>query len=350
MKKFLPIVIVIIAAVAVLFILFRNKEKIGESTKLSLARVEVRPVRAIRVGPLKEVFLDTYYGQLAASSELMLMASTQGMVTNVAVEKGQSVRQGQVIASVENKLLREQLDVSKSAYEKLKKDMERYRVMLENDAITRQQFETLELNYKGAEAKYAAALKQFNDTQITSPINGVVNQLFVKKGGMIGPGVPVCEIVNPGNLIIRLKLSQQESARLNEAHTIKVLINDHDSVNTRIGFRSVKPDYSGLYEVDLIPERELVNYTAGTSVRIISESTPSASDIYLPQKTLLGYGGTQLYVYTAENGRAVRRNVETGSTMGDYIKITSGLTVGDSVITDGNTIVADGDKISVKPG
>ncbi len=349
MKKVLPALIGILLIIAVIYILFRNKKAIDASTELALARVEVRPVRAVQAGPLDRTFTYSYAGELVASNELMLTAATQGQVSGVAVVKGQPVKKGQVLATVEDDLLREQLEVSRTAFEKLERDLERYSVMLENDAITGQQFETLELNYKAAEAKYMAAQKQYSDTRIKSPIDGVINQLFIKQGSMVGPGVPVCEIVNAENLHLRLRLSQSEAERLSGAENLVVVTNRNDSLRATPGFQSVKPDYAGLYETDLILQETPGTIVAGMPAVAIVKVTPSPADIYIPQEALLGLGGTQLYVYCAVKGKAERRDVKTSGTTQGWVKISAGLQPGDSVITSGNTIISQGDKITVTP-
>jgi RND family efflux transporter MFP subunit len=349
MRRALPTLIAIILVVAVVFILVRNKKEIDASTELSLAKVEVRPVRAVQVGPLADVLIHTASGQLVASKELMLTAATQGQVSELMMEKGQAVKKGQVLASVENDLLREQMQVARAAYEKLDKDMERYRVMLENDAITRQQFETLQLNYRSAEAKYKAAQKQLADSRIKSPIDGIINQIFTKQGAMIGPGVPICEIINNTSLMLRLKLSERESARLRQAQRLVVVINDVDSLSARLASQGIKPDYTGLLETDLILEGATEAYSPGMSATAVIENVPLPGEIFIPQNALLGFGSTQLYVFCAEDGVARRKNVEVSENIKGWVKIADGLAHGDSVITDGNTLISDGDKISIRP-
>ncbi|MEJ2003718.1 MAG: efflux RND transporter periplasmic adaptor subunit [Cyclobacteriaceae bacterium] len=349
MKKVIPTLIGVGLVLAVIYVLFLNKKEMDASTRLSLAEVEIRPVRAIRITSQTEGFIHTYPGQLVAAAELILTSSTQGQVAQVGVKKGQSVNAGDFIAAVNNDLLREQVNVAKSAYDKLDRDMERYSVMLENDAITAQQFESLELNFEAAKAKYLAAKKQLDDSSIESPVSGTINKVFIEQGSMLGPGVPVCEIVSAENLLCRLRLTRNEAARVADASSILVIINEEDSLQAKIASESVKPDYSGLYETDLVLEGDLRNYDPGMTATAIMKIIPPPDEVFVPQNALLGFGSTQLYVYCADGGKAVRKNVIASENINGWVKISKGLEAGDSVITDGNTIISQGDKISIRP-
>ena len=172
MKKALPIIILVILAAIVGYVLVENKGKMEEATSLAEARLERVPVttHVITQTPVTEDI--RLSGKLATDEDLMLMATTQGRVKRIFVTKGEQVISGQAIAEVESDLFREQYDVARSAYEKLTRDAERFRIMAESEAITQQQLEGMELNLKQAEARYLAAKKQLEDSQVTSPVSG----------------------------------------------------------------------------------------------------------------------------------------------------------------------------------
>ena len=349
MKRILPILIAIILIAFVIYQLRSNKEKLEAQTDLSLRKVEEIPVRVFTVSPWAEAIRETFSGQLVAESELMVTSSAQGRITRVYVEKGQQIKQGDVIAQVEDALLREQVQVTQSAYDKLKKDQERFRIMAENEAVTGQQLETLELNLKAAEAKYLAAQQQLSDNRVKSPISGTVNQLFVKKGAMLGPGVPVCEIVNTDNLLLRLKLSRNELEQISSSEQVEVRIDGVPELATgRVSFQSVKPDYANLFEVDIVLNRHEGELRPGMMASAISESMPPSDEIFIPQQALLGYGESEFYVFVVSEGRAVRRTVSAGDTKNGRIHIIKGLSAGDRVITEGQNMIDAGQKIAVQ--
>ncbi len=349
MKRILPIIIAVLVVAFVVYQLKSNKEELEAQTNLSLKKVEEVPVRVYTVVPHVSSFRDQYSGQLVAESELMVTSSAQGRVTSVFVNKGDKVNQGDVIAQVEDALQREQVQVTKTAYEKLLKDRERFKIMAENDAITGQQLETLELNLKAAEAKYLAAQQQLADNRVRSPIPGIINQLFVKKGGMLGPGVPVCEIVNTDNILLRLKLSQQELQKISASDKIEVRVEGEPNViQGTVAFQSVKPDYANLFEVDVVLDDINMDLQPGMLANAIVSAAPDDGQVFIPQASLLGYGEKDYYVFIANEDLAEKRIVKPGSSNDGWIEITEGLSMGEKVIIEGQSIVDPGQKIAVQ--
>ena len=345
MKKALPIIILVILASVTGYVLLENRKKMEEVTSLAERRLERIPVTTYVVTEkqLREEL--KFSGKLTTDQDLMLMATTQGRVTRIRVNKGDLVTSGQVIAAVESDLYKEQYDVAQSAYEKLTRDVERFRIMAESEAITRQQLEGMELNLKQAEAQYLAAKKQFEDTQITSPVSGYVNQLFVKLGGVVGPGIPVAEIVNNEQLKLSLKISERDMPAIREAETVPVTlgISPRDTINGKVTFTSIKPDYSGLYPVDISIEGADKSYAGQLATAHFTKySNPTL--MYIPQSAILGYGQAVQYVYIAVDGMAKRKEVKPLQTVAEFVAV-SGLSMNDKVILKGNTIVSEGQLI-----
>jgi RND family efflux transporter MFP subunit len=349
MKRIIPIIIAVLLLAFVFYKLKSNKEELQAQTNLSLKKVEEIPVRVHMVAASSTTFTDKYSGQLVAESDLMVTSSAQGRVTNVFVKKGDKIKQGDVIAQVEDVLQREQVQVTKTVYEKLKKDEERFRIMAENDAITGQQLEALELNLKAAEAKYLAAQQQLADNRVKSPISGIINQLFVKKGSMLGPGVPVCELVNTDNILLRLKLSQQELEKLTSSDRIDVQIDGGvEMISGSIAFQSVKPDFANLFEVDIVMNDSKIDLLPGMLATAVTSSEPNGEEILIPQISLLGYGESEFYVFVVIENRAEKRIVKPGDSSDGWIKILDGISIGDRVIIEGQSIIDSGQKISVQ--
>ena len=335
----------------VVFKLWDNKQRIDQATTLAESEVTDIPVKVHRIAQWTRSFYDALPGKLTAEAELMLTSSTQGRIATVYVAKGQWVEQGTPIARVEDDLYREEYEVASAAYNKLKKDEERFRVMAENDAITGQQRETLELNLRGAEAKYQAAKKQLSEATIKSPIAGYINQLFVKPGAMLGAGVPVCEIVNTTNLVLRLKVSPSELVLVQQADRIGIITSSAtaDTLQGTLSFQSLKPDYTGQYEVEIAFTPSLESGSTGMSGTAIFETKGDPARIIIPESALMGFGEEQLYVFCAVGDVARRVNVRPGRTYGEWIEIDGGLQIGDSLIVTGQSLLEEGQQIKVIP-
>lgn len=349
MKKLIPILLILAFAVFVVYKLNTNKAQMEAVTSLAETVVKDVPVTIYQVQPVSLEESLSLSGTLNAKGDLMLMSTAQGRISRVFVEKGDVVRKGALIAQVEDELLREQMRVTETAYRKLEKDLERFRIMAENEAITQQQLEGIEITHAQAEAKYVAAKKQWEDTRITSPISGQINQLFVKQGALLGPGVPVCEIVNDTQLILPLKLSESEFMGIGDGDQVAVTLgaSHADTLSGTVSFRSAKPDYSGQYvvEVSLQAGTESANSGMLASAHFPVRSREGVN--YIPRVGLLGLGEAEQYVFIADNDTAQKRIVTPAEQIQDYVAV-EGLKTGDKVIIRGNTLVREGQSITVK--
>jgi membrane fusion protein (multidrug efflux system) len=81
------------------------------------------------------------------------------------------------------------------------------------------------------------------------------------------------------------------------------------------------------------------------TVRVTRASTKALAE----REAALQQVATRTFVYVAENGRAVQRNVETGLREPGFVEITSGLSAGESVVTEGLIKLRDGTPIRTEP-
>jgi len=71
--------------------------------------------------------------------------------------------------------------------------------------------------------------------------------------------------------------------------------------------------------------------------------------LLVPAFVLLKQSGTnERYVFVYNNGKAIRRTIEQGDVFDDKVEIIKGLSVGEEIIVEGQTIVADGQPVIKK--
>jgi RND family efflux transporter MFP subunit len=330
-------------------ILWYNKQDMKQQAELSERKVEAIPVTVKRIVPEPLPIMVESAGILKASEEVMVMSQTQGTVTGVHVRIGSRIGKDQVIARVESDLNNTEVAVNKAAYEKARKDYERAMRLAEGDAITAQQLEGLELQVEAAEARLQGARKKLNNTTITAPFSGTVNQVFVKKGGTLGPGVPVCEIVDISKLLLTVKVSEQDVLRITVGDTAAVTLDTYPDRAFAGNVTGVaqKADYSLLYSVEM----ELLNMDdlklrAGMFARVQFRIGDPDSGAVIPRRAIIGSIKAP-YVFVVEEGLAHRKSVVIAYQYGDQVKLASGLDPGDLVVVAGQQNLLDGTKVKV---
>ncbi len=330
-------------------ILWYNKQDMRSQAQLSERKVDVLPVSVKKVTPEKLHRSMESAGVLKAVEEVMVMSQTQGTVTAVYVGVGTRVFDGQVIARVESEMNTTDVEVNQGAFEKAQKDYERAQRLAEGDAITAQQLEGLQLQMEAAKARLKGAQRQLKNTTITAPFSGSINQVFVKRGGTLGPGVPVCEIVNISRLILPVKVTEQEVLRIQVGDSAKVSMDAYPdkSFFARVTGIANKADFSLLYTVELeILDEGEITLRAGMFARVEIRFEDAEFGQVLPRRAIVG-SIKDPYVFVVDDGIARRKTVVVAFQYDDQVKLSGGLQDGDLVVVEGQQNLLDGAMVKV---
>lgn len=168
--------------------------------------VKVEP-RVLRSGPVLS-------GTLQARRAAAMRAEVQGAVREMAVEQGQRVKKGQLLARIEDTSLKDQLlaasnavRVSRSAVQVARAEEARNRKLSQAGVITRRDLDQAVLSRRQAEArlseaqaKLALARQQVARTRILAPFDGVVSERHASAGDIVQPGAPLYTVIDPTTL------------------------------------------------------------------------------------------------------------------------------------------------------
>jgi membrane fusion protein, multidrug efflux system len=237
--------------------------------------------------------------------------------------------------------------MAQEAYEQLLREYERYRQLSSEAAVTGQQLEQLKIQVDGADAKRQSLQRRLEDTKIKAPVGGIINQVFVKKGGVLGNGSPVCEIVNPSGLKVTAHVSKQELELLKTGQPVTLAENSENG-NTSEGVVAglgVKPDRTGLYPINISLPSKVSGINPGMLLNAEINVSPDPA-IILPWRNIRVIGGER-GVFIAVNNRAVFRKIVTGKTYNDVIEVISGVEEGALLITNGYQFLNNDDRLKI---
>jgi len=350
MKIIISYVITFCLISIVVLMLLRNKGQIDAQIAFAEQKVEAYPVKVqeVKTGNLDKKL--EIPGLISASNELMLIAETQGRVLKIYNNEGEWVNEGELIAQVDDQLMKAELIVTSANYEKAQKDLQRALTLNEGGAITQQQLEGLQLNEKAAHAKYITSSKRVADAKIKAPISGYINKLFVSQGGMIGPSRPVCELVNIRELQMVVKVDERDLQHVRVKQEIIITIPAIDgkpSLIGRVKSISSKADFALQYSVtiaiDKNPDERL---KPGMMAKAILTLDEGSEGVVIPRQALVG-SIKMAKIYLLEGDICRLRDIEIGTQDGDHLKVTSGLGAGDMLIVSGQFNLRDGMKVKV---
>lgn len=196
------------------------------------------------------------------------------------------------------------------------------------------QTEIAELSAKSAQIALAA-------TRVQSPFAGRVEAVLVRAGQYLSPGTPVAVLSGQSSqLSLEILVSGRTSLAIDTSKPIVASLNGRQ-ISLPIAHVSAVPVSGQLYQVIAVVPTEFESTlyeTQSVAVTLpLFDVSPTDGNSFIPLDALF-VTNTERYVFVAQDGKAVRKAVETADIVGSAIEIVSGLQSGDIVILDRRVI------------
>ena len=305
-------------------------------------------------------------GIIAAINDASLSAQSSGTVRMLA-PLGQRVVGGTPVAKLEDALVRAVVDQTQAQWENVTAGLElatdnfqRLEPLHEDSIISALEFTQARTALRQAEAavrQTEALLNQANEqlanTIIAAPFGGTVEQHFVETGEQVAPGISVIRIVDASQVKVSVGVPERYSGDLEVGREVKLNVAAYNQASrsgqiTFVG-SAIDPD-SRTFPIEARVENadgslkpEMI-----AEVHVVREQLDSV--LVVPRTALVRYeAGSSLFVVQHSGGEPIveRRRVTTGSSTSGRIVITGGLAPGEEVIIRGQSVVSDGDRVTI---
>ena len=303
---------------------------------------EFIPVTTEMVGKSNLNVNFTSNGTFEANQELSLQSEASGKVIKILKRKGDFVKAGQLIAQLDDELLKSELAIAQVGYDQTMRDLERYRNLSGSDAITKRQLEDIENGGKNAEAQLNMIKKRISHTRITAPISGYINNDYIEIGTLVAPGMPIVDIVNTQPLKLKVNLSESEVAQVavGDEVAVKAGVFPDKEYKGKVDFVASKGDASLRYEVEV----SLGEATEALKPGMYGNAAfnyERQESILINRKALVS-GLRNPEVFVVEEGRARLRPIKIASMGQDQLVLLDGLNEGEKLIISGLINLKDG--------
>jgi len=312
-------------------------------------------------------------GTVRARTSAVVSARIPGSINVLKVREGDRVHKGQILALLEaqeNQAVaaaatagideaRQGVDEAQSRRKLADNTFERYNILFNEQAISRQEFDVKQsgkeiaaLNLSQAEARLKqakersrAASAMSDYTRIIAPISGIITSKLVDLGATVFPAQPLMTIEDEGSFLLELAVPESLATRVKPGSSVLVALDALGSpFETRITeiVPAVDPASRSFTAKIALGKKTLKSGMFGRGT--INLGT-TVSGITLPKKAVVEHGAmTSVWVLNNDNS-ARMRIIKIGKTVGDRVEILSGLSDGDSVVVSGVEKVSEGSKV-----
>jgi membrane fusion protein (multidrug efflux system) len=326
------------------------EDDIAKEIPDSVKTAKAREIVVKELNPVKfDHFIQTQ-GIVESEENIQVSAKAPGVVTTVLVREGEMVSKGQTIAQTDNSLITRGIDELKSQLELANTVFERQKNLWDQKIGTEVQFLQAKSNKESLERRLASLQEQNEMTKIKAPVSGVVDEIDVKVGQNIAPGMPAARVVNNSDLKITARVSEAYSLDLKKGDKISVTFPDvNKTINSKLSFvaRNIDP-LSRTFNVEAaLPSSGDLRPNMTAVVKVIFETNPSA--IVVPINIIQTINNEKV-VFVAEpqgnNFVARKKVVKVGGVYDNQAEV-EGLTKGDKLITVGYQGLNDGEIVKI---
>lgn len=349
MKKSIIIGAVILALFgAMAWTLASNKKEINSRKEVKITddriAVTVASAQEREISNLLELV-----GMAEPDKEVVVASESAGKIVQINFNMGDLVSKGTVLAKVDDVYKRLAFENAQLNYNKNKEDYERYQVMRKGDAISENQLRDMKTSFENAAIQMENAKKQWDDTKIVAPFSGVITSKNTEMGAYVNAGTPIAGMADIAQLKILLAVSESNVYQLRKGQEVKVNANVYPGVTYKGIISSISPQGSSAhtFPVEIVIANNHENpLKAGTYVNTRVDMGKSGKVLMIPRDAIISsIKDPSVYVVKGEKVEIVKIN--TGLDYNSYLEVTSGISEGDQVVTNGQINLTDGARISI---
>jgi RND family efflux transporter MFP subunit len=317
-------------------------------------------------------------GRLVAATRSIVAARIPGIVARVAVETGDRVEAGQVLAELDTERLELDYDIAQASYEQALADLEAAEadVALAEQALdriaklrgsgafsqgafddrssevarARSRAGAFRAALSRAEAEIAVADYELENAAIRAPFAGAVIERTAQPGAYLPVGAAVATLLDIGDLEIEADVPTEYVDGLAPGMVVAAVIGRRALLDATV--RATIPEEAVTtrtrpvrFTVDLNGETGAL--AAGQSVTLRVPTAEARQALTVSKDAVTQSPGGWL-VYVAAEGRAQPRVIQIGASAGDRLEVLSGLAAGDYVVVRGNERLRPGQPIEAR--
>jgi membrane fusion protein, multidrug efflux system len=352
---------------------------------------ESREPRQVKIARVSEITMEqtvTVTGTLAAYDQATVSAKVPGRLKAIAVDLGSVVKQGQIIAQLEQQDYQLRLQQAEAGLaqararvglppegtddridpvktgtvrqaqallDDAKLKLERAENLVQRGVLARAQLDAADAEHKVALSRYQDAVEeirnrqalvvqrrseleiakqQLADSSIYAPFDGVIQEKRASVGEYLAAGAPIVNVVRMDPLRLRAEVPERESRNVRVNLAVRVTL--EGDANTYSGkIARISPTITAQNRV-LIVEAEVHNngqLRPGSYARAEIVSDDNNSAVAVPLNAIVSFAGIDK-VILVQDGKALEKPVTLGRRTAEWAEVLSGVKTGDPVVID----------------
>jgi RND family efflux transporter MFP subunit len=312
----------------------------------SPAALSPLPVKTIEVTNEQVVRFEEVAGTVQPKTRAVIEAKTSGRIVNMPARLGSEVQKGDLLVQLDAAEFQAKLDQATATRIQAETDLKRARSLLDQQAMTRAEFDAAQARFTVADAALREAETFLSYIRVRAPFAGAVVRKLADEGNLAAPGKPLLELEDRTQMRFVAEVPEALIGRI------------HSGVELSIQIPSLNRNVQGKV-VEIAPGADPVSRTSRVELELAGDSLRSgafgrlliparpAAGLFVPLEAVVARGQLDL-LFVVRTNRAELRLVRTGRQIEDRIEILAGVQPGEQVVLSDPGMLRDGQPVSVQ--
>jgi RND family efflux transporter MFP subunit len=310
----------------------------------------------VSVSVVKDTVFSHYLevqGNVDTKENLIIYPQFSGILNTVNVIAGQKVSKGQLLGTIDDGGLSQQLAQMETQMALAKTTFERQKRLWDQKIGSEIQYLQAQTNMISQQKAVSQMKAQLAKTKIIAPFSGVIDELITEKGQVVGPGQGLMRIVNLNNMFVSTAVPESYIGKLKVGTVVNVYLaslgktyagkirqvaSNINPNNRSFGIEVSIPNTENLLRPNQVAKLKIIDYT-------------NANAVVVPSNVIQVDGNGDQFVFEAtsikdKTGIAKKVIVKAGKTSENFTEILGGLEPKTIVVSDGVNTVSEGMKLN----
>jgi RND family efflux transporter MFP subunit len=352
--KSIPIITV---ALVIALVIFPLSKKIS-ARKADLAEQQSHQMNAAKA-PTNVITMEMIPGMVMEKISLpgvakpwislTVAAEVKGKIDTKKIDEGTRVQKGDILAIIDRRDYQNHYDAALASYETALTTKNRFIALSKKQFVTQSQLDDAGATVKTSKAAMDTAALNLSRCTIRSPMEGIVDRVYIENGDFLNVGDPVAAILQIDRLKIEVGIPESDVAAVRKLSTFDMTIDALGGQTHRGKYHylfKTADSMARLYNLEIEvgnPDHQIL---PGMFARVNIVKHHDAQGLAVPIYALLTLNN-KTGVFVEKESVVHFRPVTTGFLDGWRIQIPTGLSPGEKVVVVGHKIIEDGETVHV---
>jgi len=287
-------------------------------------------------------------GTIEANESVALQSEVPGLVTGIFFKEGSNVRKGTVLVKINDRDIQAQLQEALTRQTLSASNENRAKQLLEKGAISQEEYDTSLADLKSLKAQAQLIRAQLAKTSIIAPFSGKIGLRAISVGVYITPTTPIANLLSTDPIKVNFSVPEKYMSQIKMNSTITFRTDGSSQIYSGKVF-AIEPGINAqtrTLQIKALAQNNKNELLPGSFAKISLALNVQDNAIMVPNQAIIPVlkGKT---VFISKNGKAKQVEVQSGTRTDEDIVITSGLNIGDTVLTTGALSLKEGAPVKV---